>query len=79
MIKKTGFWIIPFILIIGACANRKNMVNYKPIGYFSTEYTTKTGAPRQGILKPESKGIIILNKEYRNLVWQKINTLLDAI
>lgn len=65
MIKKTGFWIIPFILIIGACTNKKNMVNYKPIGCFSTEYTTKTGAPRQGILKPESKGIIILNNEYK--------------
>ena len=41
------------------------MIKYEPIGYFSTEYNTETGAPRQGILKPDSKGTIILNEEYK--------------
>jgi tRNA-Thr(GGU) m(6)t(6)A37 methyltransferase TsaA len=40
------------------------MINYKPIGYFSTRYTTETGAPRQGKLQPESQGVITINDEY---------------
>lgn len=41
------------------------MINYKAIGYFSTRYTTKTGAPRQGRLQAESHGVIILENGYK--------------
>ena len=41
-------------------------VMYKPIGFFHTPYTTKTGAPRQGILMPETEGSIELFPQYRN-------------
>ncbi|MEN8122425.1 MAG: tRNA (N6-threonylcarbamoyladenosine(37)-N6)-methyltransferase TrmO [Bacteroidota bacterium] len=41
------------------------MVNYKPIGYFSTGYSTETGAPRQGVLQPDSHGTIILDEKYK--------------
>jgi tRNA (adenine37-N6)-methyltransferase len=37
---------------------------YKPIGIFHTPYTPETGAPRQGILKPDVKGKIELFPEY---------------
>ncbi|OQX98338.1 MAG: tRNA (N6-threonylcarbamoyladenosine(37)-N6)-methyltransferase TrmO [Bacteroidetes bacterium 4572_117] len=46
--------------------NLRSMIKYEAIGYFSTEYNTGTGAPRQGMLKPGSKGTIILNSEYKN-------------
>ena len=40
------------------------MINLEPIGFFHTDFNIETGAPRQGRLMPESKGIIILNKKY---------------
>lgn len=46
--------------------NDNDNIVYHPIGYFDTEYTTKTGAPRQGTLVPEGKGRIILKPEYRD-------------
>jgi len=39
-------------------------MNFKPIGFFKTDFTIKTGAPRQGRLQPETKGIIVLEKQY---------------
>ena len=39
---------------------------YKPIGLFHTLYTPKTGAPRQGIIMPETKGTIEIFPSYRS-------------
>ncbi len=55
----TAFVILVFI----SCKNETTM-NYNAIGEFSSNYNLKTGAPRQGILIPESKGIIILDEKY---------------
>jgi tRNA-Thr(GGU) m(6)t(6)A37 methyltransferase TsaA len=38
---------------------------YQPIGLFHTEMTPQTGAPRQGILQPENKGMIEVYPEYQ--------------
>lgn len=53
-----------FVLLAGC--NSNNIVVYHPIGYFSSDFTLKTGAPRQGILVPESKGVIVLDTVYEN-------------
>lgn len=37
---------------------------YTPIGVFHTSYTPQTGAPRQGILMPETKGTIEIFSQY---------------
>ncbi len=37
---------------------------YKPIGIFLSHYTPETGAPRQGILKPDVKAKIEIFPEY---------------
>jgi tRNA-Thr(GGU) m(6)t(6)A37 methyltransferase TsaA len=37
---------------------------YHPIGEFITDLTPETGAPRQGALTPENKGIIRIHSEY---------------
>lgn len=42
---------------------------YRPIGIFHTELTPQTGAPRQGILQPENKGIIEVYPEYQEALW----------
>jgi len=52
------------ILILGSCSDKKESIEYYPIGYFSSDYTLETGAPRQGILIPESKGVIVLDSIY---------------
>lgn len=54
--------VLIILLVITSC--KKNKIEYTPIGWFSSKYTLKTGAPRQGILRPESKGIIILDTIY---------------
>ncbi|MDY0100234.1 MAG: tRNA (N6-threonylcarbamoyladenosine(37)-N6)-methyltransferase TrmO [Bacteroidales bacterium] len=46
--------------------NKKETISYRPIGVFHTDYTPETGAPRQGILKPEGKGRIEIYPEYRD-------------
>ena len=46
--------------------NSEKEIHYKPIGVFHTEYTTQTGAPRQGILIPEGQGKIEIYPEYQN-------------
>jgi tRNA-Thr(GGU) m(6)t(6)A37 methyltransferase TsaA len=38
---------------------------YHPIGLFHTEFTSQTGAPRQGILQPDNKGTIEVYPEYQ--------------
>lgn len=44
----------------------KQPIVYTPVGVFHTGYTQETGAPRQGILKPEIRGSIEIFPEYRN-------------
>ena len=60
----TKLYLILFfsILILFSCSN--DNITYKPIGYFHTKYSMKTGAPRQGILDTSSRGIIVLKDEY---------------
>ncbi len=40
-------------------------INFRPIGVFHTPYNQDTGAPRQGILEPETKAVIEIEKIYR--------------
>ena len=46
-------------------------ITYTPIGFFNTNYTTKTGGPRQGVLIPKGKGTINIYPQYHNA----LNTL----
>jgi tRNA-Thr(GGU) m(6)t(6)A37 methyltransferase TsaA len=46
-------------------------VIYHPIGIFHTGYTPETGAPRQGILMPETEGMIELFPKFHSA----LNTL----
>jgi tRNA-Thr(GGU) m(6)t(6)A37 methyltransferase TsaA len=54
-----------------AQGNDTSLIQYKPIGIFHTAYTTATGAPRQGILMPETEGAIEIFPPYRGA----LNTL----
>jgi tRNA (Thr-GGU) A37 N-methylase len=49
----------------------KGIIQYTPIEIFHTDYTPDTGAPRQGILIPETKGTIEIFTPYRGA----LNTL----
>ena len=51
-------------VFITSCKNNNEMIKYEPIGYFETEYTMQSGAPRQGMLIEDAKGVIILKEEY---------------
>lgn len=65
-------YVILLLLIISKYNNMyaqekdTNIIQYKPIGIFHTGYTPATGAPRQGILMPETKGKIEIYPEYRD-------------
>jgi len=39
---------------------------FKPVGYFKTPFDQKTGAPRHGILQPETRGRIEMLEKYRD-------------
>ncbi len=39
---------------------------FKPIGYFKTPFNQETGAPRHGILQPETRGRIEILEKYRD-------------
>jgi len=52
-------------------AQNNDTIKYVPIGVFHTEYSPLTGAPRQGVLMPESKATIEIYPEYR----EALNTL----
>ncbi|MEA2042885.1 MAG: tRNA (N6-threonylcarbamoyladenosine(37)-N6)-methyltransferase TrmO [Bacteroidota bacterium] len=68
--KRKYLYLISTITILIGCTGDKHLIEYEPIGIFSSEYTLETGAPRQGVLKPESKGIIILDSIYtESLAW----------
>jgi len=57
--------ILSFYPCIKAQTTQKQ-IRYTPIGTFYSDYTPKTGAPRQGILMPEGKGKIKIFKEYQS-------------
>lgn len=63
---------IIFLLINILFANSMNaqdtlqQISYTPTGIFHTSYTPETGAPRQGILMPGTKGEIELFPMYRS-------------
>ncbi|MBN2893608.1 MAG: tRNA (N6-threonylcarbamoyladenosine(37)-N6)-methyltransferase TrmO [Bacteroidales bacterium] len=59
---KSKIVFISVLLILISCNSEK--IVYEPIGYFFSEFTKDTGAPRQGILMPETKGQILLKEEY---------------
>ena len=40
-------------------------IGFRPIGIFRTPYNQTTGAPRQGILQPDTKATIEIDKIYR--------------
>lgn len=69
MFKKTFVLIFLInLIIIRMHAQEKNttIIQYQPIGIFHTSYTPATGAPRQGILMPETKGTIEIFPQYRS-------------
>ena len=44
-----------------------DFIKFKPIGYFvSTSWNTSTGAPRQGILEPDTKASLQVDEPYRS-------------
>ncbi len=66
-IFSTIFKLFCLLLLIVAALlfkYKEQIIVYKPIGYFSTKFTEHTGAPRQGLLEPKTKGVIILNNKY---------------
>lgn len=44
----------------------KDKIIYHPIGIFRSSYTPSTGAPRQGVLYPDNKGIIEIFLPYQD-------------
>ncbi len=59
--KNIFIYLLLIIIFMIGCVDKNNFIEYKPIGFFSSKYTLKTGSPRQGILKPETNGVIILD------------------
>jgi tRNA-Thr(GGU) m(6)t(6)A37 methyltransferase TsaA len=49
------------------------VIEYHPIGVFHTDMTPLTGAPRQGILQPENKGIIEIYNNYSDALGELEN------
>ena len=69
MLRKQIIFIITFgfyVISMKGQEIKNQPVIYTPIGVFHTCYTQETGAPRQGILKPEVKGTIEIYQEYRD-------------
>jgi len=63
----TGFTpVFAAELFIENLSNSDTMVvEYRPIGTFHTDLSPQTGAPRQGIITPENKGVIEIHQEYQ--------------
>jgi len=53
-----------FIILIFLTSCNGDKINYTAIGYFISDYTKETGAPRQGILMPETTGQIVLKEDF---------------
>lgn len=56
-----GLHIIMLIILFSASCNADKII-YEPIGYFISNFSKQIGAPRQGILVPETKDQIVLKK-----------------
>lgn len=65
--KKCLLLVIIFIILSVYSKAQDSIIQivYTPIGVFHTVFTPETGAPRQGILIPETKGQIEIYPEYR--------------
>ncbi len=60
------FFIGVLLSVISLVVNSQGItIEYTPIGYFESEYSPETGAPRQGILYPESEARIVIYDEYK--------------
>lgn len=44
----------------------EDSINFKPIGHFVSVWNTSTGAPRQGILEPDTKATVQVDELYRS-------------
>ena len=59
---KKLFFITLSVLLLGACgASDSKVIQFRAIGKFHTAYKLSTGAPRQGMLAPDSHGTIVLD------------------
>jgi tRNA-Thr(GGU) m(6)t(6)A37 methyltransferase TsaA len=65
MLKINIALLIVFLFFV-SCAEQNNpdIVNYTPIGKFKTDFNTDKKVPRQGILVPENKALIVLDDDY---------------
>jgi len=66
--KFRAIYIFGMILLSNsflAVGQEKITIEYTPIGHFESEYSPETGAPRQGILFPESEARIVIYDEYQ--------------
>ncbi len=61
---KIYIYLLLINIFLFSCTDKEKKIEYKLIGFFSSKYTLKTGAPRQGILKPKTKGVIVLDTIY---------------
>ncbi len=62
------FYPILFVIFLLSCnktPEQKGKIAFTPIGYLHSNFTLKTGAPRQSLLAPDTKGYIVLDTIYR--------------
>jgi tRNA (adenine37-N6)-methyltransferase len=73
MIQRIIFIVLLSFIGINKISGQDTLqtITYTPIGIFHTSYTPQTGAPRQGILLPETKGSIEIYPQY----YGALNTL----
>ncbi len=57
-------------VVLYACQPKSNKINYQAIGIIESPFNWSTGAPRQALLMPESKAVLVLNSSYaKGLDW----------
>jgi len=68
MLKRIFLFLIVNSLIVYSMSGQDTIqqIIYKPIGVFHNSFTPQTGAPRQGILMPETRGTIEIFPPYRS-------------
>ncbi len=62
--KRSCIIVFIFSFFVFSCSMNKRKIKFAPIGHFSTNYDMNSGAPRQGMLAPESKAVITLKNKY---------------
>lgn len=67
MLNRIFLFLIVNSLVVYSMSGQDTIkqIIYKPIGIFHTSFTPETGAPRQGILMPETRGTIEISPPYR--------------